>query len=265
MSISNSADKHLQTGEPFFARDASVRRVHREGVLLLGGGRALLMQIAYPAVAQGVAEHSRYQTDRTARLLRTLQGILALVYGTHEEASKAAAGINRIHGHVNGEDYTALDPKLLVWVLSTLIDTAVEMHERFLGPIEAAELSRYYEEMVALGGHLGIPAGAMPPDIDAMREYVDELCRTLSVTPQARRIAEHLFLPLPGTGPAMALMRQCTAGVLHPHLRDGYGLTWGPAREAQLRVLQSLSRRVLPRLPLPIRATPAFLLPPSAR
>ena len=33
------------------------RRINRENVLLLGGGRALLMQLAHPSVAAGVDDH----------------------------------------------------------------------------------------------------------------------------------------------------------------------------------------------------------------
>ena len=39
-------------------------RLNRESMLLLGAGpRALLLQIAHPLVAEGVAEHSDFQAD----------------------------------------------------------------------------------------------------------------------------------------------------------------------------------------------------------
>src|SRR5688500_15582995 len=87
------ADAHA----PFFPSDSAVRQVHEEGVLILGGARALLMQIAHPAVARGVAEHSSYKHDRIGRLLRTLRSTFAMVYGTEAQAHASAAGINRIH------------------------------------------------------------------------------------------------------------------------------------------------------------------------
>ena len=37
---------------------------------MLGGGRALLMQVAHPLVAAGVAEHSGYREDPWKRLER---------------------------------------------------------------------------------------------------------------------------------------------------------------------------------------------------
>ena len=54
-----------------FAPDAAIREVDGEAVILIGGGRALLMQIAHPLVAQGVAEHSEWRANRYGRLLRT--------------------------------------------------------------------------------------------------------------------------------------------------------------------------------------------------
>jgi uncharacterized protein (DUF2236 family) len=53
-----------------FAADSAVRRMHSEGVLLVGGGRSLLLQIAHPVVAAGVADHSNYSRERWRRLLR---------------------------------------------------------------------------------------------------------------------------------------------------------------------------------------------------
>ena len=50
-------------------------RVNREGVLLLGGGRALLLQVAHPLVAAGVAQHSNYREDPFGRLYRTLDTV----------------------------------------------------------------------------------------------------------------------------------------------------------------------------------------------
>src|SRR6266511_6043984 len=80
-------------------------RLHREVVVLAGWGRAILLQLAHPLVAQGVADHSGFAADRRGRvkrLERTLHAMLALTFGTAEEAAAAAAGINAIHDRVNG-------------------------------------------------------------------------------------------------------------------------------------------------------------------
>src|SRR5262245_3227101 len=43
---------------PLYGRDTVSWQLNRESVLLLGGPRALLLQVAHPAVAAGVADHS---------------------------------------------------------------------------------------------------------------------------------------------------------------------------------------------------------------
>ena len=55
-------------------------RVHREAAVLLGGGRALLLQVAHPLVAAGVAAHSRFRSAPLERLRRTLDLMLTLVF-----------------------------------------------------------------------------------------------------------------------------------------------------------------------------------------
>ncbi len=50
----------------------TARRLQVEGVLLAGGLRALLLQLAQPAVGHGVARHSAFETDPLARLHGTL-------------------------------------------------------------------------------------------------------------------------------------------------------------------------------------------------
>lgn len=68
-------------------------RVNRDQLMLLGGGRALLLQLAHPKVAAGVFEHSDFRDDPMKRLRRTLDATLALIFGTTEEAGRAARGI----------------------------------------------------------------------------------------------------------------------------------------------------------------------------
>ena len=54
-----------------YAPDSMMWQMNREAVLLLAGPRALLMQLAHPLVAAGVAAHSDFQSDPLRRLRRT--------------------------------------------------------------------------------------------------------------------------------------------------------------------------------------------------
>lgn len=221
------------------------------------------MQVAHPAVARAVSEHSSYRRDRWGRLLRTVRPMYAIAFGTPEQARAAAAGVNRLHEAVSGPGYSASDPALLAWVLATLIDTSLLMHERFVGPLPPAEAHAYYEDMRLVGQLLGVPRHALPDGLAAFRGYVDGTVANLEVTDEARTIARELFAPLPGAGPAMLLMRQLTAGLLPPRLRRAYGLRWDGGQRAALEVGGRLSRAGCRLVPPSMRLPPAFVMPPA--
>jgi len=150
-------------------------RVNREAALLLGGGRALLMQVAHPQVAAGVAEHSDFEHDPLCRLNRTLELSLALTFGTPEEIRAAAERINRTHRRVTGTGYRALDPDLLLWVDATLIDSALLTYRTFVGPLDRSEAGRYYQEAKAIGALLGIPHRRYPESLADFEAYLAEM------------------------------------------------------------------------------------------
>ena len=252
-------------GRAPFAGDAVIRAVNREAVILVGGGRALLMQVAHPLVARGVAEHTAYRGDRGGRLLRTLRPMFAIVFGTADEARAALRGVNAVHRGVTGPGYRARDPELLLWVYATLVDTALACYRRFVGPLPPAAEARYYEETRLVGRLLGVPADLLPSDLDAFCAYRDATVAGLEVSATAREIARELWRPTLPFGPLMAPCRELTAGLLPRPLREQYGMAWDPAREALLQGASVLSRRVWPRLPEAVRRPPALLLPASAR
>lgn len=237
-------------------------------MLILGGGRALLMQVAHPLVARGVAEHSGYREDRVARLLGTLRPMYAIAFGTPEEARRAALGVRGAHRRVAGPGYAADDPALMRWVLATLVDSVLVMHRRFVAPVDAATAEAYLREMRCLGEWIGLPASEMPGDLAAFEAYLREMVATVEVTPEARQIVCDLFAPFPEApwlSPAMPLVRELTAGLLPRRLREAYGLPWGPRRARALFALQRTSSAVLPRLPARWVAPPGLVMPASWR
>ncbi len=243
---------------PLFTDDSMIRRVHREGVLLLGGGRALLMQVAHPSVANGVAEHSSYRARRLGRLLRTLRLTLTIAFGSPAQAEAAAAAINAVHERVRGEGYRATDPDLLTWVLATLIDTALVVYGRFVGPLPPEAAEAYYRDMQALGRVLGIPEGFMPPAVAQFEAYVAGMIDGLHVSDNGRAIADELLRPASWMWP----VREISAGLLPPGLRRQFGLSWGPRREWALDWSARASRAIIPHVPAGLRAPPSFLMPP---
>jgi uncharacterized protein (DUF2236 family) len=237
-------------------------RVNREAALLLGGGRALLMQVAHPKVAAGVAEHSDFQHDPIRRLNRTLELSLALTFGTPEQVRAAARQINRTHERVTGSGYRALDPELLLWVQATLIDSALLTYRTFVRPLSAADAETYYEEAKPIGELLGIPAARFPSSLGDFSAYLETmLAGPIQPDENGRRLAALVLRPpirrVPGA--LFAPVEAITAGLLPAGLRDAYGLRWGRTE----RAVYGAARAALPRL---LAATPdALRVVPPAR
>jgi uncharacterized protein (DUF2236 family) len=239
-----------------YADDSVTRRVNRENVLFLGGGRALLMQLAHPKVAAGVDEHSDFRSHPIRRLRRTILMTMAIVFGDRETALAAARAVNHAHARVRGHDYRALDPDLLLWVHATLADTALVTYETFVQRLLAREREDFYQEFKLLGELLGIPRDRFPDTLSDFADYMDAMMTTgpVRVGERAKDLGRLVLRPslrlLPG--PAMIPFEVVTAGLLPPTLRAQYGLAWG---HGQQRVFK-LAVRTLPRL---VAITPPVL------
>jgi uncharacterized protein (DUF2236 family) len=275
----------------YFAPGGAAWRIGRELALMLGGGRALLLQVAHPLVAAGVATHSDYRERPWRRLEQTMSSVWAIVYGTRAEADRAASRVRALHRRVRGTSvdgtarfpagtaYSALDPSLLMWVHATLVDTALLVYESWVGRLAPNEQHAYYEEMKTMATLFGTPEEAIPPTLPDFRDYMqgkldgDEI----EVTETAREIARTvLHPPLPlALRPAMEAVNLATAGLLPPRLREQYGFRWTPAHSSLLSAARHSARRVLfPVLPDIARAVaaarraegrPAFGNPLSSR
>src|SRR6476646_10348375 len=89
-----------------------------EGILLAGAGRAILLQLANPAIGRGVAAHSTFTQRPVNRLKGTLTYVYATVYGTEEQAREVRRRVNQAHIPVrraadeSSGGYNAYDPAL---------------------------------------------------------------------------------------------------------------------------------------------------------
>lgn len=251
-------------------------RLHREVVLLAGWGRAILLQLAHPLVAQGVADHSTFadtRWGRATRLRRTLGAMLALTFGAPEESAAAVRAINHIHDRVHGRlaaeagsipagaRYSAHDPALLAWVHATLVDTFLVTYERFVAPLTREERDRYCVEAAAAAPGLGIPDDMVPVTAEALADYMERMRAggDIVVTQTARRLAaDVLSLGLPAVAqPLIVPARLPVVGMLPASIRAAYGFTWTRRHERTLDLMAAASRLVLPALPPMLRYWPA--------
>jgi uncharacterized protein (DUF2236 family) len=243
-----------------FDEDSITRRVNRENVLLLGGGRALLMQLAHPKVAAGVDEHSDFRAHPIRRLRRTIRMTMAIVFGDRETALAAARGVNQAHARVRGAGYKALDPDLLLWVYATLADTALVTYETFVQRLEPDERESFHDEFKLLGELLGIPRDRFPGTVREFDEYLEQMVSSgpVRVDARARELATQVMHPgvWMASGPVMVPLNVVTTGLLTPALREQYGLRWGRAQRRAYRLAVAVLPRVIALTPPLLRVWP---------
>jgi uncharacterized protein (DUF2236 family) len=269
--------ERLASRDGYFAPESVIRRVGNTPVTpFLGGGSAVLLQVAHPLVAAGVADHSDYEHDLWRRLARTLRALYLVTFGTKAEADRAGAAVQAVHARVHGTTrrrlggfpagtrYAADDPALMLWVHATLVHASLSAYERFEQRLTRAEQEAYYREMALVARLFGTPANVIPPTLAHFRDYFDSqvASRTVAVTTPAREIAEViLHAPLPAPLRVFApAHRLATAAQLPPRLRAEYELSWTPFHAGLLPLAaQSLKFAAWPML----RAA-SYLRPPIA-
>ncbi|GAA2023792.1 oxygenase MpaB family protein [Agromyces tropicus] len=242
---------------------AILRRHAADATLMAGGAAAILLQLADPRIAAGVARHSRFRERPLDRLVATHGYLTALVFGDEGDIRHAARIVDARHARVRGSGepgYDARDPDAQRWVAATLLAVALELEERLRGaPLDARTADALVRGYAPIAARLqGGPAGWPDSRADFEAWWTERLTR-LRVGDDARAVARDL-LGGPGLPPALALLmppvRLVTAALLPPALRDAYGFRWTPrARRVAGAWIAALAvaRRVLP---APVRAVP---------
>lgn len=246
-------------------KNAISRRINLEPVVMTGGGRAVLMQVAHPSVAAGVANFSDYRTDPWNRLFRTLDVMFKLAFGTPEQSKQQEKILAARHRRVAGENelgerYTAMDPALLVWVWATLVDTSVAVYENVSGPLRPDQRERFYQEQKAVAVGCHTPVDVIPANWDAFRDYWDKVvANDLHITEPAMDVMRASMAP-PLPRPFDKLSGASTAVTVYllpESVREMFGLTLTPGLERTAKSFFSTAR--LGRyVPQSIRHAPAL-------
>lgn len=224
--------------------------VSGEAVLLAGGAAAILLQVADPAVARGVAAQSNFADRPLDRLHGTLTYLYVTAFGTPEEAREVARAVGGVHRPVPG----ATDAQLQLWVAATLYATAMRVRELVFGVDDPAEADALLAEYAVVGTALGLPRSAWPADRASFDSYWAG--RELNVGDDARAIAAALLHPARPRWlrALMPTIRVVTAGLLDADLREAYGLEFDARRFDRL---VARTRAIYPKLPARLRRWPA--------
>ncbi|KAF9890811.1 hypothetical protein FE257_005382 [Aspergillus nanangensis] len=173
-----------------------LQMVAREGISLLGGPAAILLQIAHPKVGQGVADHSTFASRAISRAQYTQMYIYVMIFGSVDEKAAMKAWVDKAHSRVKGGSgekgspkYDATDPELQLWVAATIYASMVASYEIIYGPLPPARAERVYQAYSCMGTSLQVPREMWPKNLRAFRKYWDDMINNqLQVTPDARKV-----------------------------------------------------------------------------
>jgi uncharacterized protein (DUF2236 family) len=261
-----------------FQDDSMVRRIHRERAVALSGPRALLMQAAHPLAVSGLLAHSSALDEPYERLARTAEIMDTITFGSKEDAERITARVRRMHGRVSGElakpvgrfetgtPYSASDPDLLLWVLFTLVDSALVVYRAYVGSVSPEEEAAFWEDYKVIGALFGLHRADMPDtlaDLDLYRRDMLE-GETLHVNDWARERARSIVLeppvPLP-VKPLLEAVNFVTITLLPERIRREYGFRSVPPmrlrRAATMAHAVYVKRAVVPLLPGRLRLVPS--------
>jgi uncharacterized protein (DUF2236 family) len=269
--------ERLASRDGYFAPESVIRRIGNSPLTpFLGGGPAVLLQVAHPLVAAGVVQHSDYRNDLWRRLVRTLRALYLIAFGTKAEAERAGEAVHAVHAHVHGKtqtqlgrfpsgtSYSAADPQLMLWVHATLVQASLTVYQRFVRALSSEDQERYYHEMALVARLFGTPAAVIPPSLADFEEYfADQIASgTIMVTASAKQVAAVILearLPVP-MRVLVPAHRLSTAGLLPPRLREEYGLHWSSLHELAL----PLAARSVKLASTPVLLAASKLAPPSS-
>lgn len=251
----------------YFTDDSMLRVVHREVVVALCGPRALLMQATHPVAFAGFFAHTGALDEPYDRLNRTAQVMDTIGFGSGDAADRATRRVRAMHSRVRGvtarpagrfpagTPYAADDPELLLWILSTLVDSALLVYSKYVRRLSHDERDDYWQDYKVIGNLFGLADSDLPETIEDFDAYMRAMLTggDLFVTPEARELAKQIVLhpPVPvAARPALELVNQITVGLLPRDIRRAYGLWWDPVRSVALHGGAEYVRRlVVPLLP----------------
>lgn len=243
-------------------------RINAERMVLAGWSRAILLQLAHPLVAQGVADHSTFRAGlftAAVRLHHTVAAMRRLSFGGTEEAQRTIDGILAIHRRVNGTlrdaigpfavgtRYSAEDPALVLWVHLTLLDSLPRVFHELVSPLAGSDLDAWCAESAPVARALGARPHEVPTSWTEVQAAIAgfEARGQIIVGNTARRLARDVLSPRLSTAiaPVRWLNRTITIGLLPPRVRTQYGFSWTVGDERALTRAIALLRAVRRRTP----------------
>lgn len=260
--------------------------INGERLVVLGWPSAILMQIAHPLVAAGVAEHSSFRDGPRAaasRLHHTIGAMRRLSFGDERARAETLARIRAIHQRVNGRlhqrvgvfpegtPYSAEDPALVLWVHATLLDTLPRAFDALVRPLSTHERDAFCDEAAQSAIDLGAHSADVPRTWAELQRYLSATIESgiLAVGEQGQEVGRAVLVPMASVlvRPATAFNQAIAVGLLPPAISRVYDLSWSERDQRRfnraVRVVRNLRGWAPPAVALWPDARGSVHMPPG--
>jgi uncharacterized protein (DUF2236 family) len=235
-------------------------------------GANVVMQLAQLPVGRAVAESTvdggNLYKHPIKRARTTFGYVMITVFGTDAEREALGAAVTEVHRHVRSGPgvpvrYSALDPKLQLWVASCIYRGFEDGYALLYGPPPPDLLDLIYRHGARLATTLQVSANMWPADHEAFEDYWSDSVSKIEMDDVSRAYLYDFaglgFLPWPVPPLFGWFHRAITAGFLPAPIREELGLPWGRREQrafemnrSLLRILNTLTPRRLRTLPFDI-------------
>lgn len=273
--LERAAGHSINAEHGLFGPDSVSWRLLRESIGFLGAGRAALLQLAHPWVAQAIDQHSKTKTDPVGRFNRTFVNVFTIFFGSVDQVLRTTQSVHALHSGMQGkmsEDtgdfkagtaYMANEAHAMLWVHATLWDTLVRMHELVYGPLPQADKDRFWQETKLFAYCFGIPEDIIPPTWNDFQVYMEQMLNSdqIAVRAVGKEVGSYLFSfdLFPGSRLLLQVFRTVTAEMLTPRLRAELGLP-APSEQTRRTFERTVKwiRRIYPWIPARLRYVPSY-------
>jgi len=257
-----------------FGPDSMFWQVGKYTTSFLGAGRAVLLQLAHPWIANAIKQHSRTIDDPMSRFRGTFTNVFTMVYGNVDQVINSSLGLHNTHASIIGEieedsgafkkgsAYNANGIDAMIWVHATLWETAVRMYELVVGPLTKAEKEQYYAETKMFAYLFGIPESRLPKDWGDFIDYNEAMWESdqLQVGEAAKEIAWFIFHMNPLLRPVLAPFEVVTAQMMPPRLREQFEMPGDTAvNRAIYNTCIGTLQKTYPLMPRRLQYFPAYI------
>lgn len=204
------------------------------GVVAVAAGRAILMQLAHPAIAAGIDEHSTFRRDPLGRTLRTTEAFRRFFWRSWSDVEEIVPKIRAQHARVRGDGYFAEDPQLLLWVHATTIDSLMVVYSECVRPLDESERATYVEDAKVIAELLGCPPECQPADLASFDTYIADTTATLRASDVGRSLTrDFLYMPVRTWAvPLVASYRLLMCGFTPDRIRRELDIQWSARHRA---------------------------------